>query len=215
MPEVNRIAEQREKARQRAAEWRRKNPERAKRTPERRERDRQSALRYYYEHREESIRKKAEWNREHPEKKREYDRRSYERRREPIRLRRHRYYEQHKAEIAAKTVEWQKRNPERFRTNNRASDSTKRARRYQVSGRITGNDIRDLLRQQNEKCAICQEPFPPVGVRNRYQIDHIIALVAGGPNERSNIQLLCSKCNKRKGGRTISRYQDPDTRVQT
>jgi 5-methylcytosine-specific restriction endonuclease McrA len=172
-----------------------------KRTGEQKERNRQSALRYYYEHREACLRRRAELDRKHPEKKRERDRRFHAKHREQIRLRRHRYYEQHKDEISAKTVKWQKANPERFRTNNRASDSRKRANQHQAAGRITGDDIRSLLKQQSEKCAICQKPFPLAGVRNRYQIDHIIALSRGGLNERSNIQLLCPKCNARKGSK--------------
>lgn len=206
--------ERKEKARLRAAEWRRDNPERAKtRTPEQRERDRQSALRYYYEHREACLSRKAEWDRKHPEQKRESDRRSRAKRCEQIRLRRHRYYERHKAEIAAATRAWQKANPERFRVNNRASDSRKRASRYQSPGAITGNDIRDLLLRQGEKCAICQKPFLPAGTRNRFQIDHIVALSNGGVNERGNIQLLCPKCNARKAARSMP-YEEPDVRMR-
>lgn len=205
--------EEKEKARLRAAEWRRSNPEKVRRTPEQKERNRQGALRCYYEHREACISRKAEWNRQHPEKKREHDKRSRAKRREQIRLRRHRYYERHKAEITAATLEWQKANPERFRANNRASDSRKRAKRYQSPGKITGDDIRDLLLRQGEKCAICQKPFPPTGARNRYQVDHIAALSLGGLNERGNIQLLCPKCNARKAARSVP-YEEPDVRMR-
>jgi 5-methylcytosine-specific restriction endonuclease McrA len=216
MSEIQRIAEQKEKARQRAAEWRRRNLGRVKRTPEQEERNRQRALRYYYEHREACMRKKAEWDREHSEERRERNRRTYAVNPEPLRSRKRRYYERHKAEVKAKTVKWQKANPERFLENNRASDSNKRASRYRAPGRIAGSDIRDLLQQQNESCAICRKPFPAIGVLKRYEVDHVIALSVGGPNERTNIQLLCSKCNRYKGVKatlTIT-YQESDVKAK-
>ena len=192
------------------------------RTPEQKERDRERALRYYYEHREECNRKRvearrnrtpeqkerargrvAEW-RQKPERKEDARQRSVEwRRNNPERHREnvHRYYREHREECICQKVEYKRKHPERMRQYSRAYDSSIRAARYQASGKITGSDIRHLLQQQNEKCAICQILFPPAGVRNRYHIDHIVALSNGGSNELGNIQLLCPKCNVRKGGK--------------
>jgi 5-methylcytosine-specific restriction enzyme A len=69
-------------------------------------------------------------------------------------------------------------------------------------------------------------PIPPevrkyVFERDRYQcqscgkteeqaklnIDHIIALAAGGSNDLSNLQTLCAPCNLRKSDKPDARFQ--------
>jgi 5-methylcytosine-specific restriction endonuclease McrA len=192
---------------------------------EQKERNRQRALRYYYEHREDCICKRIEQRRRNLERDRQAAARSRERNRDKARERTaewirknpewhrqnaRRYYYEHREECIRKKLEWKRQNRAKTREWTRAYDSSRRAERYQAPGKITGNDIRNLLQQQGEKCAICREPFPLIEVRNRYQIDHIVALSAGGSNERSNIQLLCPTCNQHKGRKT----QEPDVRTQ-
>jgi 5-methylcytosine-specific restriction endonuclease McrA len=183
-------------------------------TEEQKEKNRQRALRYYYEHREECIRKRIEQRRRSPEKDRQAAARSRERNRDKARERTaewrrknpewdrqnaRRYYCEHREECIRKKIEWQRQNRTRVAEWNRAFDSSRRAARHQAIGKITGKDIRRLLQEQNEKCAICKEVFPPAGTRNRYHLDHIVALSRGGANDRGNVQLLCPACNMRKG----------------
>lgn len=54
--------------------------------------------------------------------------------------------------------------------------------------------IQDLSFEQEGLCAICDEPLGEIGV----EIDHAIPFCYGGGNERSNIQLAHSGCNRSK-----------------
>lgn len=51
-----------------------------------------------------------------------------------------------------------------------------------------------LSKKQAPECAFC-------GVEDDLQIDHIIPIAKGGNNALKNLQLLCGKCNRRKGAK--------------
>lgn len=55
-----------------------------------------------------------------------------------------------------------------------------------------------IARRDNYTCQICGKYMPDgVGL----QIDHIVPVSKGGKSVPSNLQVLCSKCNGRKGAR--------------
>lgn len=57
---------------------------------------------------------------------------------------------------------------------------------------------RMIMERDNYTCQICGKYMPDeVGLH----IDHIIPVAAGGKSAASNLQVLCSKCNGRKGAR--------------
>lgn len=57
---------------------------------------------------------------------------------------------------------------------------------------------RMIMRRDNYTCQICGKYMPDeVGLH----IDHIVPIAAGGKSVPSNLQVLCSKCNGRKGAR--------------
>ncbi len=55
--------------------------------------------------------------------------------------------------------------------------------------------IQELYEAQDGKCAISGEPLE----QKDYEVDHIIPLVYGGGNERSNLQLVKRQYNRVKG----------------
>lgn len=86
-----------------------------------------------------------------------------------------------------------KNNPEIIRESWRAA----RHRRRNAAGSFSPSDVRDIRRMQNGRCAYCEKK---VRGPNEH-LDHIVALAKGGTNNRSNLQILCELCNKRKSSR--------------
>jgi hypothetical protein len=53
---------------------------------------------------------------------------------------------------------------------------------------------RIALRRDGYRCRACGSP-------DDLELDHIVPFSRGGPCHLSNVQILCSDCNKRKGAR--------------
>lgn len=89
---------------------------------------------------------------------------------------------------------WAANNPEAVRSNSRA----RRARRCGAEGFHKANEIAAILKRQKHKCAECG-----VSVRDKgsAEVDHIMPLALGGSNWPSNLQILCVKCNRKKGAK--------------
>jgi 5-methylcytosine-specific restriction endonuclease McrA len=72
-------------------------------------------------------------------------------------------------------------------------------RRKRVVGSYRAADVRALLVAQGWQCASpgCRRHLTVYG----YHVDHIVSIARGGSNTRENIQLLCPRCNLRKGSK--------------
>lgn len=58
-----------------------------------------------------------------------------------------------------------------------------------------------LLKREQGHCAICQTDLTGLISNNaEVAIDHLILLNLGGTNDPTNLQMLCKKCNSKKGG---------------
>lgn len=53
-----------------------------------------------------------------------------------------------------------------------------------------------LSQQQAGRCAICGFPLS-----TRMHVDHIVPRALGGGNRIANLQLVCARCNVKKGKR--------------
>jgi 5-methylcytosine-specific restriction endonuclease McrA len=62
-----------------------------------------------------------------------------------------------------------------------------------AEGSHTGAEIKALLVKQKWRCVYCS-----TNIAKKLHADHIVALIDGGTNWISNIQLLCPLCNMRK-----------------
>ena len=63
---------------------------------------------------------------------------------------------------------------------------------------MPGKLVRDRLsRAQDDRCALpdCRQPFGP---KRRAHCDHILALIDGGENRETNLQMICADCHKVK-----------------
>lgn len=54
-----------------------------------------------------------------------------------------------------------------------------------------------LYKRQQGRCIACRRTMP----KDVFHIDHIVPVAEGGTNEVRNLQLLCPRCNTRKGRR--------------
>lgn len=94
--------------------------------------------------------------------------------------------------------QWARRNPEKNLERARLGQHRRRARKMAAGGSHTADDIHKLLWLQVHLCA---HPWCRVSIKDKYHIDHIVALARGGSNDRRNIQLLCPPCNLKKNAK--------------
>lgn len=186
------------------ARWRSDNPERHK------EVERASEDRNREKRNQQKREAGARWRERNPEKHRAIGESWRSRNKAKIKQANTQWYEQHREEACAKArelraanpgqakiifAEWSKRNPERAKAASRASKLNRRTRELAAGPKAHVDDITALFKRQNGKCAGCRNK--PA----KLEIDHIRAVVNGGSNDRSNLQLLCRRCNASKGAR--------------
>ena len=100
-----------------------------------------------------------------------------------------RYRAKHAVKLNAAARARQKANPEQWRVNKR----NRKARLRNAEGAHTRSDIEVMFKKQKGVCVVCR-----TSIREKYHVDHIVPLVKGGHNGKSNLQLLCPTCNLRK-----------------
>lgn len=101
-------------------------------------------------------------------------------------------YARNPAKAKAAARRWQINNPDKTRQiwHNR------QARKKANGGALSHGIIEKLRLLQRGKCACCGKPLG-----NDFHLDHIIPLALGGANADSNVQLLASTCNLKKGAK--------------
>ena len=70
---------------------------------------------------------------------------------------------------------------------------------------IISTQVREkVFERNNHQCQSCNKI--DLTAKN-LQVDHIIALAQGGPNDMSNLQTLCAKCNREKSAKLDPRFR--------
>ena len=72
----------------------------------------------------------------------------------------------------------------------------RRIRVRNAKGKHTWRDIAALYTKQRGKCVVCRKELD-----DKYHVDHLMPLARGGSNWPENLQLLCPKCNAKKGAK--------------
>ena len=81
--------------------------------------------------------------------------------------------------------------PKRTKKSKKQAKSTRRSHYIPAATRV------DVLRRDNHRCVYCGVSAK----KAELEIDHIIPFSKGGSNAISNLQTLCSVCNKGKSNR--------------
>lgn len=118
-------------------------------------------------------------------------------------------YERHKTQRLADSKAWDAAHPDwrpayskaYWRNNPEIAAkcrAARRARKAGAEGSHSAADIKAIRVRQNDRCA---NPGCAVDLMGRGSVDHIVALVNGGSNWPTNLQLLCKPCNSKKRSR--------------
>jgi 5-methylcytosine-specific restriction endonuclease McrA len=91
---------------------------------------------------------------------------------------------------------WRKRNKEQVNVWTR----NRRSLLKRLEGSHTKQDIVELLAEQVGLCAYCS-----CDISFGYHVDHIIPVSKMGRNDKSNLQLLCKKCNLSKNNKVTEK----------
>jgi len=177
--------------------WRERNPEKRK---EQKRREREKHAEQYKEYkRAHYLNNKERYN----QKSREW----YEANREKVAEYGRAYYAANKDAVKARFRSWLLRNAEHRREQKReyfqrnheammAAVHRRRARLAAAPGSYTAAEWNDLCDRYGNKCLRC-------GCAGPLTKDHIVPLSRGGSNDISNLQPLCSTCNKSKGAKSV------------
>jgi 5-methylcytosine-specific restriction endonuclease McrA len=71
-----------------------------------------------------------------------------------------------------------------------------RVRKAGSAGRYAEDALFAIFKLQKSKCAYCRK-----SLKDYFEVDHIIAVINGGTNDRRNLQLTCKHCNRSKSAK--------------
>lgn len=126
----------------------------------------------------------ARWNKENRVKTREYQKK---------------WRLSHPEEYKAWNDAWNDANRDKSRDYARINAHKRRTYKSKSEESFTVNEWRQMKETYCNTCLSCKKQEPEITL----SADHIIPLSKGGSNSISNIQPLCTRCNSRKGTKTI------------
>lgn len=104
------------------------------------------------------------------------------------------YRAENREKVIEANAQWRATNKDKIYELNRNYRAAKRG----ADGRHTRVDISRIYDLQRGLCATCACKVTKKG-KDRFHVDHIVALSRGGSNWPDNLQLLCEFCNLSKG----------------
>jgi len=105
-------------------------------------------------------------------------------------LERAKSYQENREKQLSKAKQWQKDNPDKCRVRNQ----NRRAKRFELGGEVTLEELDNLMIEQDYKCANCKDELTD---ENKH-MDHKIPIALKGTGDIGNIQWLCDYCNLSK-----------------
>jgi hypothetical protein len=106
-----------------------------------------------------------------------------------ITTRKAKYFEKNKQVILEQHKEYKSKNIDK----QKKWSATRVAREIAAGGKPSKSIRLELLITQDYKCKYCSKD-----ISNYNEIDHRLPLFLGGTSDKSNLQMLCKKCNKQK-----------------
>jgi 5-methylcytosine-specific restriction endonuclease McrA len=101
--------------------------------------------------------------------------------------------------MAANTKRHSQNNPQQVL----ARGQRRRARETSQASEISQERCERLLVILEGKCRYCEEPLS-----DGHEEDHLTPLARGGTNKDGNITIACLQCNRAKGSKTLTEFED-------
>ena len=104
------------------------------------------------------------------------------------------------------TIQWGRRNHDNYKWTQRIDRvhiyGKRKAGSSMVGENISRVELRELLNEQDFRCAITGTPLTP----SYSSIDHINPSSEGGANSKANCHWVCPEINQMKGGMSLSEF---------
>jgi len=94
-----------------------------------------------------------------------------------------------------------------IRTATKVLVGIKRGVKKKKLGRIP-KTTRIAMLGPNAKCVRCGDGWD----KNKLTLDHVVPASKGGMGSKKNLQVMCEKCNQKKGSKT-KKYHQPELKV--
>jgi 5-methylcytosine-specific restriction endonuclease McrA len=115
------------------------------------------------------------------------------------------WYQANREKTIERVIAWRDANEDHYKRYHTIYNANQRAEAFGLSERLEVADL-EALEESSDGCAKCSKEFGDKS-HNRSTLDHIIAMVNGGPNTPENLQLICQECHYSKTGTDRCEYR--------
>lgn len=116
------------------------------------------------------------------------------------------WYEANRERRIEEVTAWRDQNKEQVRKYRTIYSANARASEFGLEGVLEIADLETLEATCGGVCAKCSKAFGDE-YNSRLTLDHIVAMCNGGPNDPSNLQLICQECHNSKTGTDRNEYR--------